>query len=385
MKHYSQILLVFSLLFLPVSCITQFIPHTGEDKHLLVVEGLITDQPEPYTIKLSWSLPLGSDVGVSPVSGCVVTISDNLSNTYNLRETDPGKYVSDPSEFQGSIGRFYTLHINANNSGSMTNSEGNHIYESAPVEMKEVPPIDSVFFEKVAIEQSSSSSAGIDGCEIYINTHDPSNQCKFYRWEFDETWKFEIPYSVPNKICWVSDDSKIINIKNTSVFAEDRVERYPLYFISNGSDRLKVRYSILVHQYSINEDEYNYWDKLQTLSEQVGGLYDVIPSAVSSNVFNSVDPAERVQGYFSVSAATSKRIFISTHFAGQADPYSADRCIADTLFPGDPIPSSIGINAWIIISNFMPPYQVYTYSKGCYDCTVRGTNIKPDFWIENNK
>jgi Domain of unknown function (DUF4249) len=385
MKRSINTLLVLSVFLLLNSCITQFIPKTSEDKQLLVVEGLITDQPEPYTIKLSRSLPLGSAVSANPVSGCQVTISDDLNNTYTLTETDPGIYVSDPNQFQGSVGRIYTLHINANNSGSITTSDGNLVYESIPSEMKPVPAIDSVYFEKVTIEKLSDVSAGIDGCEIYLNTHDPSDRCKFYRWEFDETWKFEIPYSVPNKICWVSDNSRIINIKNTSVFAEDRIERYPLYFISNGSDRLKVRYSILVHQYSLSEDEYNYWDKLQTLSEQVGGLYDVIPSAVSSNIFNTMDPTEKIQGYFSVSAAASKRIFISSHFAGQANPYSADHCIADTLFPGDPIPSSIGINAWIIISNFMPPYQVYTYSKGCYDCTVRGTNVKPDFWIENNK
>jgi hypothetical protein len=249
--------------------------------------------------------------------------------------------------------------------------------------MKPVPAIDSVYFEKVAIEKSSPVSGGIDGCQIFLDTHDPTNQCKYFRWEFDETWKFEIPYAVPNKICYISAASTIINIKNTSVFTEDKISKYPLYFISNMSDRLRVRYSILVKQYSINEDEYTYWEKLQSLSEHVGGLYDVIPSAVSSNVFCLDDPNQKVQGYFSVSASTSKRIFIHTYFAGQANPYSADRCIADTLFPGDPIPPAMNISAWVIINNLMPPYMVYTYSKGCYDCTVRGTTTPPDFWIEN--
>jgi hypothetical protein len=380
MNKRSLILLLPVLLF-PASCITQFIPQTHEDKQLLVVEGLITNLPGPNIIKLSKSLPLGSVNSANPVSGCSLTITDDLFNIYNLSETSPGTYVTNPSEFQGSISRFYTLHINT--PGPIDNSGEFHSYASNPVEMKPVPVIDSVYYEKVTIEKSTSGSEGIEGCRILLDTHDPTNQCKYYRWEFDETWKIDIPYAVPNKICYVSATSSIINIKNTSVFTDDKIEKYPLYFISNQTDRLKIRYSILVKQYSLNEDEYQYWEKLQNLSEQAGGLYDVIPSAVSSNVFCIDDPNQKVQGYFSVSASTSKRIFIHAHFAGQPDPYSFDRCIADTIFASDPIPPTIGTSAWIIMTNFLPPYKIYTISKGCYDCTVRGTTTPPDFWSDN--
>jgi hypothetical protein len=349
-----------------------------------VVEGLITNIAGPNTIKLSKSLPLGSLNTANPVTGCSVTITDDLSNSYSLSETIPGTYVTNASEFQGSIGRFYTLHINTNSPGLFDNSGQFHSYASSPVEMKPVPEIDSVYFEKVTIEKSSPVSEGVDGCQIFLDTHDPTNQCKFFRWEFDETWKIDIPYAVPNKICYTSATSKIINIKNTSVLIEDKIEKYPLYFITNQTDRLKIRYSILVKQYSLNEDEYQYWDKLQNLSQQVGGLYDVIPSAVSSNVFCLDDPNQKVQGYFSVSATTSKRIFIHAHFAGQPDPYSTDNCIADTVFSGETVPAAIGTSAWIIITNFIPPYFIYTYSRGCYDCTVRGTTLPPDFWSEDN-
>jgi hypothetical protein len=81
-----------------------------------------------------------------------------------------------------------------------------------------------------------------------------------------------------------------------------------LKFISNLTDRLRVGYSILVDQYSLNEDEYLYWEKLQSITEQVGGLYDIIPSPVPSNVYCVDDPNEKVLGYFSVSANTSKRL-----------------------------------------------------------------------------
>ena len=374
MKYTPQILL-FILLFLG-SCISQFIPQTSEDKQLLVVEGLITDQPGPCTIKLTRSLPLGAKSNATPVKGCTVSISDDIGNTYFLAETAAGIYLTDSSQFKGSIGRFYTLHINTNNSVS------NHTYESIPIELKPVPPIDSVYYEKVTIQAGTGTSAAEEGCQIYLNAQDPSSQCKYYRWEFTETWEFILPYAVPNKICWVSANSNMINIKNTSAISEDKIVRYPLNFVSNQTDRLTVKYSILVNQYSLNEDEYQYWDKLQNMSQQVGSLYDIIPSSVSSNVFSLDNPSEKVLGYFSVSARSSKRIFIKDHFAGQPEPYSADICVADTIYGGKP-PQGLNTSVWIIISSLVPPYVVTTYSKGCYDCTVRGTNVEPAFWTDN--
>jgi hypothetical protein len=269
------------------------------------------------------------------------------------------------------------LHINTNNSVS------NHTYESTPIELKPVPPIDSVYYEKVTIVAATNTSAAEEGAQVYLNTQDPANQCKYYRWEFTETWEFILPYAVPNKTCWVSANSNMINIKNTSAISEDKIVRYPLNFVSNQTDRLKVKYSILVNQYSLNEDEYQYWDKLQNMSQQVGSLYDIIPSSVSSNVYCLDNPNEKVLGYFSVSAKSSKRIFIKDHFAGMPDPYSANNCIADTISGGAPLPQGLNSTVWIIITSIMPPYVVTTYSKGCYDCTVRGANVEPAFWTDN--
>ena len=360
MKPIQKIILI-SFLLLVNSCITQFIPQTRDNKELLVVEGLITDQPDSNTIKLSKSLPLGKKSVANPLTGCIVTISDDLGNTFSLTETAAGTYVTDPANFKGVIGRFYTLHINTNSANNSLN------YESFPMDMKPVPPIDSVYYEKVTIQESNEFSGGKEGCQVYLNTHDPTNQCKFYRWEYSETWEFHFPepYKPKNIICWVSSNSNEINIKNTSAFVESRINRYPLNFISNLTDRLRIKYSILVNQYSLNEDEYLYWEKLQNISEQVGGLYDMIPSGIPSNVYCLNDPNGKVLGYFSVSAKSSKRIFIKDHFAGVVTPYTDDACI---------------ISIWVITGN--TSVKEIIIIKECIDCTVRGTNMEPDFWIE---
>jgi hypothetical protein len=121
---------------------------------------------------------------------------------------------------------------------------------------------------------------------------------------------------------------------------------------------------------------------LQNISEQVGGLYDMIPSSIPSNIFCIEDPNQSVLGYFSVSAKSSRRIFIKDRFGGVLTPYTDAACIADTVFGiNNPI-RYLGTYVWIIIDHPLPPpgYRVITSSKMCYDCTVRGSNIKPVFW-----
>jgi hypothetical protein len=380
MKSISYIITLLFFLIIS-SCITQFVPETDEDQNLLVVEGLITDRQEVNMIKLSRSMPLGKRATLKPLKGCTVSITDDQGNTYQLTESSTaGTYLTDQTTFQGSAGRKYTLHINTNNSTTT-----HHNYQSLPMEMRAVPAIDSLFYEKVTIKEKTEISGPKEGCQVYLNTHDPEGNCKYFRWEYVETWKFQLPYSyVTNNTCWITNNSNNIIIKNTSVLAEDRVTRLALNFISNETDRLAVRYSILVNQYSINEDEYTYWEKLQNISEEVGSLYDITPSSIPGNIFCVEDPGEQVLGYFSVSAKTSKRIYIDESFRGLIQLYN--ECPSDTIYGNQPIPG-LGSYKWIIVYQpyARPPYKVITDHKFCADCTVRGTTTKPVFWEENKK
>jgi hypothetical protein len=88
-----------------------------------------------------------------------------------------------------------------------------------------------------------------------------------------------------------------------------------------------------------------------------------------------------VLGYFSVSAKTSMRKFIRQGFLGIINPYRD--CISDTLHTMTP-PAGLNQYVWLLESQQGPcpicPYQVITSIRGCADCTVRGTNVKPNFW-----
>ena len=372
----TQRIIILTLITFLTGCITPFVPETEEEKELLVVEGLITDQPGINTVKLSKSMPFGKKSEAMPLSGCIVIISDNAGNHYRLDENTPGNYITDSASFKGRAGLTYTLHIKTGDGANSFN------YESYPVEMKPVPPIDSIYYEKIVIKDDYLNYGGIDACQIYLNTYDPQNLCRYYRWDFAETWVLRLLFPVPNIKCWVSDTSKTVTIKNTAAFDEAKIMRQPITYISNISDRLLRKYSISVNQYSLSEDEYIYWEKIKNLTEDTGGLYDIIPASVPSNIFCVENQSERVLGYFSVSAKTSKRIFIQDDFNGIINQYPD--CPIDTVYGEVEI---LGLNesVWVLSDNppsfGSPRTRILTDKRACADCTTRGTTSKPSYWI----
>jgi hypothetical protein len=369
---------LFSFLLFLSSCVVKYVPEIDEEKQLLVVQGLITNQPEADTIKLSKSLPMGQISDAAAVSGCDVRISDDLGNIYKLTESNAGTYITNPLYFKGEIGRFYKLHITTVSNNSDFNFRLN--YESVPMEMKPVPPIDSLYYEKIVIAPPYKDFKGEDACQIYLDARDPENTCRFYRWDFSETWVLRLLFPVENQTCWITENSHNIVIKSTASFTDSRIDRFPIKYISNITDRLKTKYSILVNQYSLNEDEFNYWERLQNVTSQVGGLYDIIPASIPSNLTCIEKPDEKVLGYFSVSAKSSKRIFIKDKFEGIIDRYN--KCIKDTIPYIDP--PGLGVTVWILDDEpyHIGPFKVTTADKGCADCTVRGSKVEPDFWID---
>lgn len=386
----SGFLVLVILFFSLKSCVVPYIPDQPENDQLLVVEGLISDQNEVNTIKISKSRPLW--IGQSPVflSGCEVWITDDHGNLDNLKETTIGTYITDSSTFKGIVGRKYALHIRTNS------ANGNLNYETFPMELKPVPEIDSIYYEKKVF---TTYYLPVEGCHIYLDTHDPLNNSHFYRWTYSETWEIHLPFNVVNNVCWRTENSNYILLKNSSLLAENRVVRYPLKTIESPIDRLTVKYSILVKQYSLNEDEFIYWEALKTSLDQQGGLYDIIPPIIPNNIYCVENPDEKTLGYFSVSAVSSRRIFIKDNFTGYDQSCNSSIKFGLPKFdlninsPSNGKDTSIvGLDATVWVAedhtDKIPPYRILVNTRWCSDCTQKGIfgdyrNKKPSFWDED--
>lgn len=129
---------------------------------MIVIEANISDQPGPYTVRLTQTVNF-SEANVFPgVSGAVVTISDDLGNTETLVETTPaGTYQT--STTQGVPGRTYYLNVVANGKTYTAESK--------------MPPL--VTLDTVLVEESSAFGGSL--FYIFPFFQDPQGLGNSYR------------------------------------------------------------------------------------------------------------------------------------------------------------------------------------------------------------
>jgi hypothetical protein len=406
--HKSVIVLVS--VFLLFACIDPYYPKLGGYMPLLVVDGLITDSDNSNSVKLSRTF---QDQNTSPsmVSDATVYITDNNGNNSYLIYRGNGIYKTDSVEFKGIPGRTYVLHINTNDGAE---------YESDPCTMQSVPEIDSVYFAKDEVLTNNGTQLQ-KGISIFLDSRDGDiNQ--FYRWAFNETWKFRIPdpkkfnFNMADssitavvdvkEFCWKTKESDDILIYSNYTGQSGPIIKKPILFISSDqSDRLLIQYSINVSQYSISKKEYDFWNNLKQVNESGGDIFSKQPFTVLSNIKNINNPKERVLGYFQVSAVKQKRKDITFNdISGLNLPYFSYPCIKIAKDPSD-YPKGPGAtpttwddiySMWCITSDYSfveAQYSSVNASKNniskmvfarpeCANCELTGTSKKPDFWID---
>ncbi len=383
---YLRNLSAFILIITATGCIKQFLPETGTDPDLYVVEGLITDQPGSQGVRVSRSVPIGKSSDLVPINGCNVWITNDLGTRYPLTGAS-GIYITS-NDFRAVVGRKYSINIEIKRYDASSKKTIVDFLQSLPEEMLSVPPIDSLYYEKVQLTSENGFPVEGEGCQVFLNTSDPANKSRFFRWDYSETWKIQAPsyQRSVNKVCWVTNNSDEINTKAVTGLSESKIKALKVKFISNLSDRLSVRYRIQVNQYSLSENEYNYWSDLGKLTQESGNFYDITPASVYGNLFIVGDPNRQVLGFFSVSAKSSKVMYISDYFKKLIDPYrdclkDSVKATQDAPFPPAGLLEYAGVNYWIV--EVKPNFIITTDNKGCVDCTVRGTKVKPDFWKES--
>ncbi len=381
MKFSKSILNLFYLVLVFSNCIQEFVPPSQGYENLLVVEALLSDTDEQFEVKLSRSVPIDT-VAFSPESGASISLNDDTGEEFQLQETQqPGIYFYEGT-INAQVGKSYQLQIMTRN--------GNQ-YKSSMVTMRATPDIEDVRFE-----YEERPSAGVNGVQIFVNTRDESNSTWYYRWDWHETWQFITPYPSFHKyengqillrtdninLCWKNTRSTSIEIATSRNLSKDIISDYPLRFVATNTDRLNSKYSIIVRQYALSEASYNYMKELQKITENLGTLFDPQPSIVIGNIFNVNDDKEVVLGYFDASTVKEKRIFIKpSDLPKTRFPNYYSDCM-DSLVSFNNIPDMLQ-TGYFLASEILNDFGGFDYqmsSRRCIDCTLAGTNVKPDFW-----
>jgi hypothetical protein len=413
-KHSCRPAFIGLILFLACRCIDPYDPQLSNYESLLVVDALITDANSSYKVKLSRTFQDENALPVS-VSDATVFISDEGGGRSYLQSTGNGVYKTDSLEFTGSVGRTYVLHV--------VTSDGEE-FESDPCKMEPVPEIDSAYFAK-GEELINNGTESQPGIRIFIDSKG-SEINQYYRWEYEETWKFRVPNPkkyeyiqgvLPNypiivpveeikEFCWKSSHSDEIIIKSISEGQSGIIEQQPVLFIATDkTDRLLVEYSVLIKQYSLSKNEYEFWNNLKQINETGGDIFAKQPYSVISNIHNITNPNERILGYFQVSAVSHKRKNITFgEVAILGLPFYTYPCKTWKYEPLDfetrclcPPKTWDDVYWYLSIASdyifIQPEYQgsgdsillklEFTRPE-CADCELTGSRTEPDFWDEFN-
>lgn len=379
-----QLVLSALLLLMLITCIEPYSPEINDQDDLLVVEAVITDNAGSCSVKLSRSYAYNQQEKL-PETKATVLIVDSTESTISLKETQKGYYQPEDTLIRGEAGHWYQLRI--------TTSSGEE-YASDFEYMKSSPPIDSIYYT-YKVKEGSTPYQPRQGVEFYVNTYDPFGATQFYRWEWQEYWEFntQIPsYNFLDKSrCWQTAPSTSIVIANSLALSEDRIQHQLLHFVDNTTERLKIKYGLVVRQYALSEKEYKYWNSLEQLLENGGTLFDPIPSPIYGNIKCTSHPEKSVLGYFQVSGVSSQTITVDRNKLPNDFHTYAEymNCAVLTAPAEDGIQTYLNKGYFYIDSfaeptmNGMVEMNRFARNKACFDCTVNASNRKPEFWDKN--
>jgi len=414
--------LITVIIFTVISCVEEIPLETDGFESILVVEATITNENKQQEILLSRSYMFDS----IPIqeSGATVKVIDDAMNTYIFAETEPGVYKSQ-SSFAAQPSRNYKL--------SVLTSNGNE-YGSTEMQLTQPTTINNLYAERDFNEN------GNEGVSMYIDSYDPTGNSKYYRHEYEETYKIIAPlYSseelISNgvvfpilqndqpyweeiqdlidflvtrqyrpeqeQICYKTVKSNTIIQTNTTDFSEDKLEKYRVHFVNSENANIRERYSILVRQYVQSREAFVFYETLNSFSGSESVFSEDQPGFLEGNVISLDNNVENVFGFFEVISVDEKRIFFNY----------------EDLFPNEPLPSYFidcdefytpkllresddFLHTWVnspLVDALNEGYQFYdeTFDDSfspyavepfrlvlgpCGDCTLLGNNIIPEFW-----
>lgn len=377
--YLFRLLLLGCLLNLLPGCVESYTPDVvSSTQQFLVVDGFINSRGIS-TIRLSRTFAINSTTPPPVESGAVLYIEQEAGPRYALTESTKGTYSS--GNLTLTPGTKYRLHL--------TTQSGEE-YTSDYTPAKTTPAIDAVLWRPEST-----------GLTVYVNTHDDTNTSRYYRWEYDETWELVPPYAPEfeyvNKriqpiatpyprVCWLHAQSSAIRLAKTTSLSADVVSEAPLLSLSTSSSRLYSKYSVSVKQYALTREEYDYWELLRKNTENIGTLFDPLPSQLTGNVHCLNDPAKLALGFVGVHSQTEKRLFIRRDELPGTWPIIStyESCLPPDTVRLFELEKRFGPKLlYPIYGLYSDAGSLYAYTASkieCIDCRKRGSAVRPSFW-----
>lgn len=306
------------------SCIDQLNVNIDHEEFILVVEGFISTQPGPYTIKLSRSAKYGTvfEGIIRKVDNAQVFVRDQKGELTQLNNIGGGEYET-PAGFRALVGSTYTLQVTENTGKT---------YYSIPETVLKAPEIDSLIIEYKKFP-STNPLKFVSGVEVYSQWQDPENEDNYYMWRNTGTYQIETHpedrtivgptgQRIPAPLdccafCWIEEDNgdNSVRIMKDSNSNGNLVTNLAA-FIEDDGRRYMDKYFITLEQHSISKEAFLFFKLLRNQLGVNGDIFDPPPATIRGNMISVDNPEEIVIGYFMASDVSVKSIFLPREFLG---------------------------------------------------------------------
>lgn len=356
LRNYKYIPCVYLLLS---SCITPYNVNS-EYQEAIVVQGMITDQPGPYQVTVSKTIPInqqGETLGV--LTGASVEIQDDQGYSEKLIEKSSGNFYT--QNIQGVIGNSYTITI--------TTQEG-YVYQSSLEKLLPVGDFSNLHFQFVQHEPPDYASYDVNttnGFNIYIDSNILPEQENRVWWRRTGTYHvytyagFEMiddgTFTQPVKCsfsgpwntctccdCWVTEYNQSPLISDPKFVNNGKINNYNIAFVQASRRTMYDKYHLEIEQLSLSKQVYNFWSLVQIQQSNSSNLFQTPPPKTTGNITATTPNATPVIGYFAASSVKSHAIEMTA---------------ADVPY-------------------FIQPIDSIKYS--CLEVFKNSTNQKPTFW-----
>lgn len=364
------------------SCIEPYQAEIGEDHELVSYEASLIKGEQEQVLKITSTSNLGKPEW-KPVSGCVAMIEDDRNHIYNYVEGDPGVYKVQIPDQELTFDRLYKLHV--------VTPDGT-IYESTWERIEKGTKVDSLY-HRIEDKFDDINQELMQGIQFYIDVKASDTLSRFYRWKLIETYEFTsiapityyltgdplAPYGSFDDEwkyyrCWMTRQINEFFLSSTHQLSVNEKLQIPVYYVANNTERLKIKYSLLVRQFPLSNEAYDYWEKARFETKESGGLYTRQPGQPICNIRNVDNDEELVLGYFWASQVTEQRIIVPRPPSLEVYDHSCSLQEYDPRWHNSgPFPRYIWVNPIRSIS--------YTGSIGCFNCVAKGGDLqKPEYW-----
>lgn len=374
-KTFLSWLLVLTLTLACVERIEFDIPPARAQ---IVVEGTITSEPGPYTVRVSEGISLDASAPEStPIEGLKIDLYDTEGAFEAFTETAPGTYQTS-GFIQGEVGHSYYIRIE---------TPDGKIYESTPDTIEPVGEVSNITYEYEArTVEGLLEDLPADVFNVYADGNAGPKDQNFFRLRFTGTYEVltfpelnmttprtYLPYKTPYPcsgyvvvgynedgsiaaggrllqvdectccVCWAEQYEPVPQLADNQLLLNNEYRNIKVGEVPINNATFYKKYLVELEQMSMSRTSFEYYKLIKLQKENASSLFQSTFGEIIGNI-KGVNTEEPIIGLFWATAIAKKHIFIDK---------------SEVPYPLTPIE--------------VKPFR-------CYDSYPNASTIKPEAW-----